>query len=343
MRRSKPIAGTILRASGGLAALIGVAGMTVNLAQAEPIKIGVVTVAAFAPVFIAQEKGYFAAEGIPAEIIPFDAAQPVAVGVTAGSIDFGVSAATAGLYNLAGQGALQIIGAAAAEHPGFHNQAMLASKRADAAGLKLVKQLPGHSFAVTGVGAPPVYVLGRISEKYGFDLKSIELHSLQSIPNVITSVVGGTSDATFSALNGKTVSFIERGDLKLMGWVGDEAPWQFGLTYTSTKAANDRHDTVAKFVRAFAKASSDYHNAFTAPDGTQKNGPAAPEMLAIIAKYTHQSAEDAARDIPYIDADARLDVNDVLHQVKWYQSRALVKADIDATKFIDKRYVIALP
>jgi NitT/TauT family transport system substrate-binding protein len=327
------------KASRVLAVVVGLAALGTTSGRAEPIKIGVVTVAAFAPVFIAQEKGYFAAEGIPAEIIPFDAAQPVAVGVTAGSIDFGVSAVTGGLYNLAGQGALQIIGAAAAEHPGFHNQAILASKRADAAGLKLVKQLPGHSVAVTGVGAPPVYVLGRIAEKYGFDIKSVELHSLQSIPNIITSVVGGSSDATFSALNGKTVSFIERGDLKLMGWVGDEAPWQFGLVYTSTKASNERHDTVEKFLRAFRKAARDYYNAFTAPDGTQKSGPTAPEMLAIIAKYTHQSAEDVTRDIPYIDADARLDVNNVLHQVKWYQSRGLVKADIDGAKFIDMRYV----
>jgi NitT/TauT family transport system substrate-binding protein len=331
------------KASRVLAVVVGLAVMGTTPGRAEPIKIGVVTVAAFAPVFIAQEKGYFAAEGIPAEIIPFDAAQPVAVGVTAGSIDFGVSAVTGGLYNLAGQGALQIIGAAAAEHPGFHNQAILASKRADAAGLKLVKQLPGHSVAVTGVGAPPVYVLGRIADKYGFDIKSVELHSLQSIPNIITSVVGGSSDATFSALNGKTVSFIERGDLKLMGWVGDEAPWQFGLTYTSTKAANERHDTVEKFLRAFRKAARDYYNAFTAPDGTQKSGSTAPEMLAIIAKYTHQSAEDVTRDIPYIDADARLDVNNVLHQVKWYQSRSLVKADIDGAKFVDMRYVKPLP
>ncbi len=141
------------RASRVLAVVVGLAALGTTPGRAEPIKIGVVTVAAFAPVFIAQEKGYFAAEGIPAEIVPFDAAQPVAVGVTAGSIDFGVSAVTGGLYNLAGQGALQIIGAAAAEHPGFHNQAILASKRADAAGLKLVKQLPGHSVAVTGVGA----------------------------------------------------------------------------------------------------------------------------------------------------------------------------------------------
>jgi NitT/TauT family transport system substrate-binding protein len=323
-----------------VAAMLALGG---TLARAEPIKVGVVTVAAFAPVFIAQEKGYFAAEGVPATIVPFDAAQPVAVGVTAGSIDFGVSAVTGGLYNLAGQGALQIIAAGAAEHHGFHNQAILASKRADAAGLKLVKQLPGHSVAVTGVGAPPVYVLGRIADKYSFDIKSVELHSLQSIPNIISSVVGGTSDATFSALNGKTVSFIERGDLKLLGWVGDEAPWQFGLAYTSTKAANERHDTVEKFLRAFRKAARDYYNAFTGPDGTQKNGPTAPEMLAIIAKYTHQSPQDVTRDIPYIDPDARLDVENVLHQVAWYQSRGLVKADINAAKFIDKRYVKSLP
>ena len=81
-------------------------------AKAQPIKIGTLRVAAFAPLFIAQDKGYFAAEGVPADLTFFEAAQPVAVATVSGGVDFGVAAMTGGFYNLAGQGALKLIAAA---------------------------------------------------------------------------------------------------------------------------------------------------------------------------------------------------------------------------------------
>src|SRR5579863_4189724 len=59
-------------------------------AAAENIKIGAVRAASNSPLYIAQERGYFAAEGVPAELVFFDAAQPVAVATVAGAIDFGV-------------------------------------------------------------------------------------------------------------------------------------------------------------------------------------------------------------------------------------------------------------
>jgi NitT/TauT family transport system substrate-binding protein len=322
-----------------LVALLGPA-----CARAEPIKVGVVRVAAFAPLYIAQERGYFAAEGVPAEIVTFDAAQPVAVGVAAGSIDFGVAALTAGLYNLAGQGALKIIAGAASETPGFHNQAYLVSTRApSAASLKSLRDLPGHSVAVTGMGAPAVYVLGGlVTEKYGFDFKAIHLQPLQSLPNLVSSTVGGQSDATVLALTGSTASLIERGSLRLMGWVGDETPWQFGAAFTATKTANERRGTVEKFLRAYRKGARDYYSAFIGPDGKRQDGPTAPAIVAIIAKYTNQSLEEIKLSTPYIDADARLDTKDILRQVGWYKSQALVKPEVDGEGVMDGRYVVPL-
>jgi hypothetical protein len=72
-------------------------------------------------------------------------------------------------------------------------------------------------------------------------------------------------------------------------------------------------------------------------------GPTAPEMLAIIAKYTQQPTAQIERGLAYVDADARLDVKDVLHQIAWYKSEGMIKGEIDGDKIIDKRYVVPLP
>jgi hypothetical protein len=47
--------------------------------------------------------------------------------------------------------------------------------------------------------------------------------------------------------------------------------------------------------------------------------------------------------VPYFDADARLDVKDVLHQIARYKSQRMVKSEVDGNAIIDKRYVIPLP
>jgi NitT/TauT family transport system substrate-binding protein len=82
-----------------VAVALGECGDSVGAEQA--IKIGIVKFAASCPVYLAIEKGYFAHQGLGAELTSFEAAQPVAVATVSGDIDFGVSGLTAGFYNLA--------------------------------------------------------------------------------------------------------------------------------------------------------------------------------------------------------------------------------------------------
>ena len=112
-------------------------------------KVGVLRLSSSAPVFIAQEKGYFREAGLDIELKFFDAAQPIAVAVTSGDIDFGVTAFTAGLYNLAGKGTLKVIGGMSREKAGYPLIGYFASNNAWAAGLST----PVHSFGPVGLEA----------------------------------------------------------------------------------------------------------------------------------------------------------------------------------------------
>src|SRR5438309_10805823 len=106
-------------------------------------KIGVLRLSSSAPVFIAQDKGYFREAGLDVELKFFDAAQPIAVATTSGDIDFGVTAFTAGLYNLAGKGVLKVIGGMSREKPGYPLIGYFASKNAYAGGLTTPKEIAG--------------------------------------------------------------------------------------------------------------------------------------------------------------------------------------------------------
>ncbi len=311
-------------------------------ARAESIKVGFVRTPPAAPVFIAKDKGYFAAEGLDVELVPFDAAEPISVAVVSGSLDISLNGFSAAFFNLAGQGALRVIAGGVHEHPGFNSGTFVASNRAFAAGLKSLKDLGGHSIAITQIGSALHYSTGLIAEKYGIDLKTIRFVATQANGNSASAVAGGSVDAALGPGNYFT-PFLQRGDIKLLGYVGDETPWQLGMVITSTHTANERSGVVEAFLRAYRQGTKLYHDAFTGPDGRRQDGPEAPELLALMSKYIGQPAAQLRPAIGYDDAEGRLDVKDVLHQIAWYRAQGFLKTDVDGNALIDSRYVIPLP
>lgn len=311
-------------------------------AGAEPLRIGLALIAAGAPVYIAQDKGYFAEQGLETKIVAMDSALAISMAVISNDIDIGTTGISAGLYSLAGQGKIRIVGALARDVPGFQQFAMVANNRAYAAGLKGYRDLGGHSVGIAQIGATTHYVLGRLGEKFGFDLKSLRIVALQTPSNTLSAITGGQVDAGIMPAT-QVMGSVTRDEIKLIGFTGDETPWQSGTVFTSTKMANERGDTVKRFLAAYRKGTRAYHEAFIDGDGRRKDGPAAPEMLKIIAQWTKQPIEQLERALPYIDADARLDVQDVLHQIAWFKAHNMLKEDVNGDEIIDMRYVVALP
>ena len=135
---------------------------------ADKVSVSVLTFVSSAPLFIAQDRGHFAKEGLEVEIKFFAAAQPVAVAVTSGDVDFGTTGLTAGFFNLAGKGTLKIICAQSREEKGWEFNAYVASNQAYAAGLTGLDKLPGRNFGISTIGSSHHYMLGKLAEKRGF-------------------------------------------------------------------------------------------------------------------------------------------------------------------------------
>jgi len=305
-----------------------------HAAKAEIVKVGLLAEGALTgPIYIAKDKGYFSAEGIDCQVVPFQAALHVSMALVSGDVDVAVTGLTAAFYKLASQGALRIIAGYGREAPTFHAQAVVASKNAYARGLTSPAKLGGHTVAVSQIGGSTYYSLGLIAQKYSIDLKGIQILPLQTNPNAATAVIGGKADA--GIIPGRDIlPAVSRGDIKLLAWVGDEVPWQLGATITSAKALRDHPDTIRRFLIAYRKGVRDYHDAFTGPREKRHDGPTAPTILAILAKYTKISPQALDASIGYIDADAQLDTADIQRQIAWYKSHNLLSGDIDAAELL---------
>jgi len=309
---------------------------------AEKIKIGTLMTTGSGPLYIAIDKGYFAAEGLTAELAPFDAGQPVAVATVSGDIDFGVAGVTSALYTMAQQGQLKLIGGWAYDAPTFHTSDVIVSNRAYEGGLKSFKDLAGHSAALTQIGSSYQYALALIAAKYGVDMKTMRMVPLQSMANIASAIAGGQADSGVLIVNA-ALPLLDHGAAKSLGWVGDETPWQVAAIWISTKTANERHDTVAHFLAALRKATAEYDNAFADKSGKRHDGPTAPAIYAIIGKYLNQTPEQMKFAIGYADPELRLDVKDVERQIAWYRGQGMIKGDVDINQVVDTRYAIPMP
>jgi NitT/TauT family transport system substrate-binding protein len=325
------------------ALVIALAPLQPVAAGAETIKLGLVKVANSGPTYIAKEKGYFAAEGLDADIIFFDGGGvAVTVAVVAGDVDIGETATSAPLFTLGGQGALKIIGGETREAKTFHNFGLFASNKGYEAGLKSYADLPGRSLAIPQIGSSSHYRLSLLADKFHFDMKTIRLLPVQSITNVVSAIKGGQADGTINAAT-QMVPLTASGDAHLIGWLSDEVRYQSAITFVSTRTANERHDMVERFLRAFRKGLRDYHDAFAGPGEIRQDGPTADEVVHIISKYTGEAPEQIKLGIAYAPANGGLDTKDIARQIEWFRSMGMLKNAVDPETVIDRRYVVDLP
>lgn len=325
-----------------IAGLVAIMAMgTARAEDALKARIGVLRLSSSAPVFIAQDKGYFRDAGLEVELKFFDAAQPIAVATTSGDVDFGVTAFTAGLYNLAGKGVLKVIGGMSREKPGYPLIGYFASNNAYAAGLKTPKDLAGKRVAVTQVGSSFHYSLGLLADKYGFKLADVKIVPLQSLSNAAAALKGETVDAALLPIS-TARKLMDEGGAKFLGWVGDETPWQLGAVFASPKTLTNK-TLVTKLLGALAKADREYHDVILAAmkDGIAPINEQTKPLLEIIAKYTNLPVEQVVGNCAYVDPDGKLDVKNVDNQVKWLQEQGFADKGFDANAIIAKDYVKA--
>ena len=323
------LAGWLVLAAGGIA-------RADDLLKA---KIGVLRLSSSAPVFIAQDKGYFRDAGLDIELKFFDAAQPVAVATTSGDIDFGITAFTAGLYNLAGKGTLKVIGGMSREKAGYPLIGYFASNNAYAAGLRTPVDLAGKRVAVTQIGSSFHYSLGLLADKYGFKLSDVKIVPMQSLSNAAAALKGETVDAALLPVS-TARKLMDDGGAKLLGWVGDETPWQLGAVFAAPNTLTNKA-LVTKLLAALDRADREYYDVILADviDGNAPINDKTKPLLEIIAKYTNLPVEQVVGNCAYIDPDGKLDVKNVDNQITWLQGQGFVDKGFDADAVVAKDYV----
>ena len=321
----------------GAAAAAGLAAPA--LAQNSRAVVGALSLTSHSGSFIALERGYFAEAGLDVELKFFQAAQPMAVAIASGDVDFGVTAITGGLLNLAQKGAVKVIGGALTEEPGIDGQKILASDAAFQAGLTAPAALDGKRYGMTTAGSSFHYMGSRIGLA---ENASPTFVPLQKVGAIIGALKSGQIDA-WSIVPHIAKPLAGSGAVHIIGDVAEYLPtYQVTTVFTSAENAADNRGFTESFLNGFTMGVGDYNATMV----DKENGDEAVQgMVDLIHKYvyTDRPREKAAPSI--INGSMRISKGAAVHlpsiedQMRWMQSEGLVDESITLETFLDTSYV----
>jgi len=322
--------------------LAGLTGFAERAAAADKIKVGALRFTSHSASFVAFERGYFKEQDLDVEFVFFQAAQPMAVATASGDVDFGVTAISGGLINLAEKGAVKVIGGALHEEKGIDGQKILVSKAAFDAGVTHPSKLKGRTFGITQAGSSFHYMAHKIAQKEGFAGTEIKLKPLHKVGVIIGALKSGQIDA-WSIVPHIAKALAKSPAIHVIGNVADYIPdYQVTTVFTSAKNAAGNRDLVKRFLAAFSKGAADFNAALV----DRSDGPQADEnMVRLVHKYvyTNRPFEKAAPSIRNgamrINQGARLNLKSVRDQLDWFKSEKLVSQAVTMDMLVDKSYV----
>jgi len=322
---------------GGAAATTGLA--TPALSQNRKITVGALRFTSHSGSFVAFERGYFADAGLDVELKFFQAAQPMAIAIASGSIDYAVTAVSGGLISLAQKGAIKVIGGALSEEPGIDGQKILASDAAFTAGVTSPKKLDGKVFGMSTAGSSFHYMGSKIAAAEGV---SVKFKPLQKVGAIIGALKSGQIDA-WSIVPHIAKPLAKSGAAHIIGNVADYLPnYQITTVFTSARNAAEQKDMTKDFLTGFSKGVADYNAAMIARTGGQDG---VDDMVRLIHKYVYadrplkKAAPSIINGTMRLNEGAALNVASIEDQLKWFQSEALVDADMTMDTLVDASYV----
>ncbi|GFE50786.1 ABC transporter substrate-binding protein [Roseobacter cerasinus] len=327
------------QALGALGAATAVGLGAPAYAAGRKITVGALRFTSHSGSFIAFERGYFAEAGLEVELKFFQAAQPMAVAIASGDVDYAVTAVSGGLVSLADKGAIKVIGGALSEEPGIDGQKILASDAAFQAGLTSPAALDGKRFGMSTAGSSFHYMGSKVAAAEG---ASLSFKPLQKVGAIIGALKSGQIDA-WSIVPHIAKPLAASGAVHIIGDIADYLPdYQVTTVFTSAGNAADERSMTEDYLAAYARGVADYNATMIAQESGQDGIDAMVDLIHTYV-YTDRPREKAAPSIingtMRLNEGAALNVASVRDQLQWFQSEGLVDAGITLDTLLDTSYV----
>ena len=307
---------TVLRGALGAAVF---ALMTVAASAADKVTIGIVNAVSDGTLFIAQDKGYFQAEGVEADFVEFDTGAKMVAPMGAGQLDVGGGAASAGLYNAVERGInIKLVADKATNVKGAPFQVFLARKELVESGkVKSLADMKGRKVAITGAGGSDASVLNEAMKSAGLKYDDVEKVYL-GFPQHAPAFQNGAIDGSITT-EPTTTNIVRLGAAVIL--TGNDAFYPNAQTATimySGDFAQKRREVATRFMKAYLRAARDFNDAMV---GGKLQGPGADELIAILARRTVIKNPEVLRNMTMhgVNPDGALNVESMRKDLAFFK------------------------
>src|SRR5215471_5593597 len=179
---------------------------------AQAITVGATSSTSDAPIFIADKKGYFQAEGLDVTVTNFRSAADMVAPLGAGQLQAGAGSASAGLYNAVARGIrIRIVADKASSPPGYGATKILVRRdHMDSGRYKEVRDLKGMKFAMNAPGVSNTSTLNTLLKSVGLKYSDVETVDLP-FPDHVVALKNKSVDASASVEPGPAIA-VKNGD-----------------------------------------------------------------------------------------------------------------------------------
>ena len=233
----------------------------VELPDIGPIRVGFIPIFAFAPFFVADQKGYFAEQGLTVELNRFTSGGPMVAPLSTGGLDVGGGETGPGLFNAVDQGLdIRVVSGMAAQPEGFGAVPLLIRTALQESGeVTSPADLAGRKVAVNVLQGTAEYLLAKGLEQGGLTVDDVELVSIP-FPEMPAALANDAVDAAILP-HPLASRAIGAGDAVVL-LDGDEVTFwpQNGVIYFGQRMLLPENKEIGvRFLVAYLQAARDLH------------------------------------------------------------------------------------
>lgn len=301
-----------------------------NQGDIVEVKVGTVPVMIFAPLFVADAKGYFADENLVVEILRNPGGSEPLAPLATGELDVVMGGAGAGLFNYAKRNldlendpGFRIVAGVHSESDPLTSPLVVSAERFENGEITSVADLEGGRVAINAPGAATEYWMAQALASEGLTLDDVELVAV-AFPDVAAALNSDSADRIDAAILGEPlVSFAEQEGLVVRLSEDFVDDFQATFLYMSNDFIANNREAAVGFIRAYVRAVRDL---------ADNDAWASDETAAILEEYTQVPAainQTAAR--PYFPINGTVDIKDL----STLQDYFLAKGDLSYEEPLD--------
>lgn len=292
----------------------------------------------YTPFYIADRLGFFRAEGLNVDFIPFQSAAQMVAPLGAGQLDAGGGAISAALYNAVSRGIdVRIVADMGSDPPGNGFQALVVRNTLIQTGqYKSYKDLKGRTIAIPGRGTSTTALVAALLKKANLTVNDVNLVYLDG-GDALSGMRNGSVDAAFLPEPGPTVAKKDNIATTIIRSDAFYPNQQITVLLYGANLMNSR-DTGVRFMRAYLKAVRVYN------DNLRRgvlSGPQADQIAAFFADRTHQDKNVLKTIIANGDnPNGRLNLDSMRDDFDYFKSQGLIESKSMAVEnAVDESFV----